>query len=90
MLNTDKIKAELESVEKLIEITKKTRDDAIKAKTEAETKVQMSKNELKELGITPENAEAEVGKLELEIENLLNEIKSEIPMDLLRELKRIN
>lgn len=90
MLNTDKIKAELESVEKLIEITKKTRDDAIKAKTEAETKVQMSKNELKELGITPENAEAEVGKLELEIESLLNEIKSEIPMDLLRELKRIN
>ena len=90
MLNTDKIKAELESVEKLIEITKKTRDDAIKAKTEAETKVQMSKNELKELGISPENAEAEVGKLELEIENLLNEIKSEIPMDLLRELKRIN
>ena len=90
MLNTDKIKAELESVEKLIEITKKTRDDAIKAKTEAETKVQMSKNELKELGITPENAEAEVSKLEFEIETLLNEIKSEIPMDLLKELKRIN
>lgn len=89
MIDIDNVKKELESAEKLIEITKKTRDDAIKAKTEAETKLEMSKNELKELGITPENAETEISKLEDEISSLLNQIKSEIPEDLLRELKRI-
>ena len=89
MIDIEAVKKELSEVEKLIDITKKTRDDALKAKTEAETKVEMSKAELRELGITPENAQEEVEKLEKEILSTLNEIKGEIPMDLLKELKRI-
>lgn len=89
MIDIEAVKRELAEVDKLVEITKKTRDDAIKARTEAATKVEMSTLELKELGITPENASAEVAKLEDDIVTLLNQVKSDIPMDLLRELKRI-
>lgn len=90
MIDIDSVKRELAEAEKLIEITKKTRDDAIKAKTEAQTKVTMSENELRELGVTPENIDGEVAKLEGEIQSLLDSIKSEIPVDLLKELKRIS
>lgn len=89
MLDLDKIKKDLEEAERLINITKKTRDDAIKAKTEAETKLKMSQDELAQLGITPENMDSEVRKLEGEIETLLSEIQGNIPVELLRELKRI-
>lgn len=90
MLDIEKTKKELENIDKLIELTKQTRDAAIKAKTEAETRVEMSKNELRELGITPENAQIEIENLEKQISQMLEQIKSEIPMDLLRQLKRID
>lgn len=90
MLDIEKTKKELENIDKLIEITKQTRDAAIKAKTEAETRVEMSKNELRELGITPENAQTEIENLEKQITQMLEQVKSEIPMDLLRQLKRID
>lgn len=90
MLDIEKTKKELENIDKLIELTKQTRDAAIKAKTEAETKVEMSKNELRELGITPENAQTEIENLEKQITQMLDQVKSEIPMDLLRQLKRID
>lgn len=90
MLDIEKTKKELENIDKLIELTKQTRDAAIKAKTEAETRVEMSKNELRELGITPENAQTEIENLEKQITQMLEQVKSEIPMDLLRQLKRID
>lgn len=90
MLDIEKTKKELENIDKLIELTKQTRDAAIKAKTEAETRVEMSKNELRELGITPENAQIEIENLEKQISQMLEQVKSEIPMDLLRQLKRID
>lgn len=90
MLDIEKTKKELENIDKLIELTKQTRDAAIKAKTEAETRVEMSKNELRELGITPENAQTEIENLEKQISQMLEQVKSEIPMDLLRQLKRID
>lgn len=90
MLDIEKTKKELENIDKLIELTKQTRDAAIKAKTEAETRVEMSKNELRELGITPENAQAEIENLEKQITQMLDQVKSEIPMDMLRQLKRID
>lgn len=90
MLDIEKTKKELENIDKLIELTKQTRDAAIKAKTEAETRVEMSKNELRELGITPENAKTEIENLEKQITQMLEQVKSEIPMDLLRQLKRID
>ena len=90
MLDIEKTKKELENIDKLIELTKQTRDAAIKAKTEAETRVEISKNELRELGITPENAQTEIENLEKQITQMLEQVKSEIPMDLLRQLKRID
>lgn len=90
MLDIEKTKKELENIDRLIELTKQTRDAAIKAKTEAETRVEMSKNELRELGITPENAQIEIENLEKQISQMLEQVKSEIPMDLLRQLKRID
>ena len=90
MLDIEKTKKELENIDKLIELTKQTRDAAIKAKTEAETRVEMSKNELRELGITPENAQTEIENLEKQITQMLEQVKSEIPTDLLRQLKRID
>lgn len=89
MIDIVKVKTELDNANKLIEIAKKTKEDAIKAKTESETRVEMSKQELKKLGVEPEKATEEMGRLENEIETLLNELKDNIPMDLLRELKRI-
>lgn len=89
MIDIVKVKTELDNANKLIEIAKKTKEDAIKAKTESETRVEMSKQELQKLGVEPENATEEMGRLEKEIETLLGELKDNIPMDLLRELKRI-
>ena len=89
MIDIVKVKTELDNANKLIEIAKKTKEDAIKAKTESETRVEMSKQELQKLGVEPEKATEEMGRLEKEIETLLSELKDNIPMDLLRELKRI-
>ena len=79
----------LAEAERLIEITKQTREDAIKKKTESQTKLEMSKEELLKLGITPENAEAELEKLQNEILAELAEVENNIPKDLLASLKRI-
>jgi sialic acid synthase SpsE len=79
----------LEKAEKLIEVAKKTREDAIKKKTESLTKLEMSKEELAKLGITPENAQTELERLENQILSELETIEGEIPVELLRQLGRI-
>jgi hypothetical protein len=88
-LNISETQERLAKAEKLIEIAKKTREDAITKKTESLTKLEMSKAELAKLGITPENAEAELLKLEKEINAELDRIDNDIPTALLAELKRI-
>lgn len=75
--------------EKLIEIAKKTRDDAIKAKTESETRLRFCEEELAKLGVTPENAVQELERLESEINSELEAINACIPIELLKTLKRI-
>lgn len=79
----------LANAEKLIEIARKTREDAIKAKTESETRLKLCEEELAKLGVTPENAQQELERLATEVEKELKEIDGSIPMDLLRALKRI-
>lgn len=88
-LNMTTTQERLAEAERLIEITKQTREDAIKKKTESQTKLEMSKEELLKLGITPENAEAELEKLQNEILAELAEVENNIPKDLLASLKRI-
>ena len=79
----------LAKAEKYIEIAKKTREDAIKAKTESMTKLNICIEELAKYGVTPENAEAELLRLEQEIDKELNDIDAKIPMELLSALKRV-
>ena len=88
-LNIVDTQKRLERAEKLIEIAKKTREDAIKKKTESLTKLEMSKEELAKLGVTPDNAEAELARLESEILSELETIEGEIPTELLHQLGRI-
>ena len=80
---------QLAKAEKMIEIAKKTREDAIKAKTESETRLKLCEEELAQLGVTPENAKEELERLAAEIEKELQEIDDSIPVDMLRALKRI-
>ena len=87
--NITDTQAKLAKAEELIEITKKTREDAIKAKTESQTKLNICKEELAKLGVTPENAESELARLESEIQEELNKINNNIPFELLRQLQRI-
>ena len=89
MIDMMQVQKELMEAEKLINIARKTREDAIKAKTESETKVKISREELKNLGVDPDNAYAEIERLEKEIKEQLSLVKGSIPYDLLRELKRI-
>ena len=79
----------LAKAEKLISITKKAREDALRAKTESETKLKMCEEELAKLGVTPDNAQAELERIQKEIDDDLNTIESKIPIDLLQTLRRI-
>lgn len=88
-MEKDKVTARIEECERLIEITKKTRDDAIIAKTTSQTKLDASLEVLKKHGVTPETAATEIQEIDAEIEQLLSELEGSIPVDLLRELKRI-
>ena len=88
-LNMPSTQERLAEAERLIEITKQTREDAIKKKTESQTKLEMSKEELLKLGVTPENAEAELERLQAEILAELSNVENNIPKDLLASLKRI-
>ena len=83
------VQKQLANAEELLEIAKKTREDAIMAKTESETKLNICIEELAKLGITPENAQTELDRLESEIMSELAEIDASIPKDLLVALKRI-
>lgn len=89
MINREEVTKKIEEYEKLIEITKKTRDEAIVAKTASQTKLDASLEILNKLGVTPETAEAELSKIDSEIESLLIELGDSIPVDILKELKRI-
>lgn len=88
-LNIVDTQKRLERAEKLIEIAKKTREDAIKKKTESLTKLEMSKEELAKLGVTPENAAEELVRLEKKIEEELAQLEGDIPVALLQQLGRI-
>ena len=85
-MEKDKVTARIEECERLIEITKKTRDDAIIAKTTSQTTPFIS---VTPDWKTPETAATEIQKIDAEIEQLLSELEGSIPVDLLRELKRI-
>ena len=88
-MNREEVTKKIEEYERLIEITKKTRDDAIVAKTASQTKLDASLEILQKHGVTPETADSELAKIDADIEKLLNELGDSIPMDILRELKRI-
>lgn len=87
--NIQETKARLLEAEKNIEKAKVTREDAIKQKTASETTLKISEAELEKLGVSPANAEAELAKLEAEIQKELEDIENNIPIDLLRALRRI-
>ena len=87
--NISETQARLAEAERLIEITKTTREEALKRKTECLTKLEIRKEELTKLGVTPENAEAELTKLQNEILSELNNLENNIPKDLLIALRRI-
>lgn len=88
-MNREEVTKKIEEYQTLIDITKKTRDDAIVAKTASQTKLDASLELLKKHGVTPETAESELAKIDTEIESLLKELGDSIPMDILKELKRI-
>ena len=79
----------LAKAEKLIVIARQTREDAIKAKTESETKLRMCEEELAKLGVTPGNAQAELDRIRKEIDADLDAIETSIPIELLQSLRRI-
>ena len=79
----------LAKAEKLIVIARQTREDAIKAKTESETKLRMCEEELAKLGVTPDNAQAELDRIQKEIDADLDAIEASIPIELLQSLRRI-
>ena len=79
----------LSKAEKLITIARKTREDAIKAKAESETKLRMCEEELAKLGVTPDNAQAELDRIRSEIDADLTAIEDSIPIELLQSLRRI-
>ena len=79
----------LAEIERLIDITRKTREDAIRAKTESETKLNICVEELAKLGVTPETAESELERLNAEIDAELIALQDKIPIDLLQTLHRI-
>ena len=88
-MNKEAVTKEIEKYETLIDITKKTRESAIAARTASQTKIEMSLETLKKKGVTPETAESEIAKIDSEIERLLKELGDSIPMELLAKLKRI-
>jgi hypothetical protein len=88
-MDKEMLKKKLSEYDELIKITKKAKDDAIVARTTSQTKLEASIENLKKYGVTPENAASEINKINLEIDTLMKEIEESIPMDLLRELKRI-
>lgn len=88
-MNREEVTKKIEEYERLIEITKKTRDDAIVAKTASQTKLDASLEILQKHGVTPETAESELAKIDADIEKLLKELGDSIPTDILKELKRI-
>lgn len=88
-MDKEMVKEQLSKFDELIKITKKAKDDAIVAKTTSKTKLEASVENLKKHGVTPENAASEINKINAEIEVLLKEIEDSIPIDLLKELKRI-
>ena len=88
-MNKEAVTKKIEEYEEAIKITKKTRDDAIVAKTTSQTKIDTSLETLRKHGVTPETAEAELLKIDAEIEKLLNELGDSIPFELLQKLKRI-
>ena len=88
-MNKEAVTKEIEKYETLIDITKKTRESAIAARTASKKKIEMSLETLKKNGVTPETAESEIAKIDSEIERLLKELGDSIPMELLAKLKRI-
>jgi len=88
-MDKEALKTQLAKYDELIKITKKAKDDAIFAQTTSQTKLETSVENLTKYGVTPENAVSEINKINLEIEVLIKEIEESIPMDLLKELKRI-
>lgn len=88
-MKKEQIQEKITNLENLINISQKVKDEAIVARTASQTKLEASLDSLKKHGITLENAEAEVTKLNNEIEQLISEVENSIPMDLLKELKKI-
>ena len=75
-LNMPSTQERLAEAERLIEITKQTREDAIKKKTESQTKLEMSKEELLKLGKNPEIFLAELRKMQKTACNFpINDVK---------------
>lgn len=79
----------LAKAEKLIAIARQTKEDAIKAKTESETKLRMCEEELAKLGVTPSNAQTELDRIRKEIDEDLKAIEDSIPIEMLQALRRI-
>ena len=88
-MNREEVTKKIEEYERLIEITKKTRDDAIAAKITSQTKLDASLEVLQKHGVTPETAESELYKIDAEIESLLKELRDSIPVEILTELGRL-
>ena len=88
-MNREEVTKKIEEYEFLINKTREARDDAIVAKTTSQTKLEASLEVLQKYGVTPETAEAELNKIDMEIEKLLKELGDNIPVELLKELKRI-
>lgn len=79
----------LAKAEKLIAIARQTKEDAIKAKTESETKLRMCEEELAKFGVTPSNAQTELERIRKEIDEDLKAIEDSIPIEMLQALRRI-
>lgn len=90
MENLDKIKEEIKEFDELLKITKKTKEEAISAEATSKAMVDNSIKILSKYGISPENANEELEKIQSRIEQIKDEIKDSIPYETLRKLKRID
>lgn len=79
----------IKNLDHMIDIAKKTKEDALKAKTQSATKMEIAKGELAKYGVTPETAESKIEELNRQIQELIGEVEKDIPVQLLKELHRL-
>ena len=80
---------DISEAEKILKASEDLRNEALTKKKMYEESLKEKEEALKKLGTTPEEAEAKIKELELEIEKDLQFIRDNLPIDLLKQWKKI-